>query len=122
MTNSNHNYVFSPRLLVLSITVILLITFSSISAAANPVSRNMQVASNQTALVQTTPTELQLGQPIERELAGGAVHIYTVKLEANQYFNAVVEQKGIDVVVRVYNPAGEKIYEVDSPKDRKSVV
>ncbi|MFY9224620.1 MAG: tetratricopeptide repeat protein, partial [Blastocatellia bacterium] len=59
--------------------------------------------------------ELIVGKVIERELVGGNTHSYSINLEANQYLNVVVEQKGIDVVVRVYNPVGEKVYEVDSP-------
>ena len=59
--------------------------------------------------------ELLLGKAIEQELMGDGVHSYTLKLEANQYLNAVVEQKGIDIVATVFNPAGEKVYEVDSP-------
>ncbi|MBI4853195.1 MAG: tetratricopeptide repeat protein, partial [Acidobacteria bacterium] len=65
--------------------------------------------------VATDPNQLQLNKPVERELVGGEIHSYTIKLEANQYLNAVVEQKGIDIVAALYNPTNEKVYEVDSP-------
>ena len=67
---------------------------------------------------QTKPSdihELKLGVPVERELAGGVAHSYIVTLTAGQYMKVVVEQKGIDVVVRLFGPDGQKITEVDSP-------
>src|SRR5262245_11602924 len=40
---------------------------------------------------------LAQGQPIKRELAGGQQHIYQIRLSADQFLKAVVEQDGIDV-------------------------
>ena len=67
---------------------------------------------------QPAPAEvrrLELNKPIEREMKGGESHFYEITLEANQYLNVVVEQKGIDVVVQVIAPDGKTIMEVDSP-------
>ena len=64
------------------------------------------VAQNQT---------LQVGTPIERQLAGGETHTYTVTLEENTYVQLVAEQRGIDVVVRVYSPANKSLGEYDTP-------
>jgi tetratricopeptide (TPR) repeat protein len=58
---------------------------------------------------------LTLGVPIERELAGGETHVYQVALSAGQYLHAVVDQRGIDVVVKVFGPDGKQIIEVDGP-------
>ena len=58
---------------------------------------------------------LELGKPIERELAGDAAHSYRIVLAPNQFLHLVVEQKGIDVVVALFAPDGKKIAEVDSP-------
>ena len=58
---------------------------------------------------------LVLGKPIERDLKGDEFHSYTLALQAGQYVDLVVEQKGIDVVVTLFDPAGKKIAEVDSP-------
>ena len=55
------------------------------------------------------------GARIERELAGGETHAYQVTLASGQYAHAVVEQQGIDVVVKVFGPDGKQIAEVDSP-------
>ncbi len=55
------------------------------------------------------------GQNIERELSGGKSHSYKIKVTTNQYLKIIVEQKGIDVVVELYLPDGNKLLEVDSP-------
>jgi CHAT domain-containing protein/Tfp pilus assembly protein PilF len=58
--------------------------------------------------------ELKQGQVIEREMAGGESHTYRVALAAGQYLKAVVEQKGIDVVVRIVGPGAQMLSEVDN--------
>src|SRR5215469_2970125 len=52
---------------------------------------------------------------LERELTGGQTHTYQFQLKAGQYLYAAVEQRSIDVVVRVQPPEGEQAFEVDSP-------
>jgi hypothetical protein len=62
-----------------------------------------------------SPT-LQLGTPIERTIGPGQSHSYQIPADANTYVALVVEQRGIDVLVRVYDPAGKKNpAEFDSP-------
>src|SRR5947207_375600 len=63
----------------------------------------------------TDVRELKMHVPIERGLAGGEAHSYSVALTAGQYLHVVVEQKGIDVVVTLSGPDAQKIAEVDSP-------
>lgn len=58
---------------------------------------------------------LQLGTPVERELAANQVHEFTVNLAENNYIQLVVEQHGIDVIVKVFSPAGKPLGEYDSP-------
>jgi hypothetical protein len=58
---------------------------------------------------------LQPGIPIERTLARGQVHRFSVMLEQDQFLQLVVDQRGIDVVVRVFSPAGKSLGEFDSP-------
>lgn len=40
-------------------------------------------------------------KPIEREIMAGETHSYVVTLKSREYFHGVVEQKGIDLVVRL---------------------
>jgi CHAT domain-containing protein/Tfp pilus assembly protein PilF len=65
---------------------------------------------------QVTPQEampLELGKPIERELAGGQSHAYQITLAAGQYLNVVIEQRSIDAVVALFGPDGKQIAEYD---------
>lgn len=67
------------------------------------------------ARVQAEAQGLVPGQTVARDLAGGAAHVYTLALEANQFLSLVVEQRGVDVVVTLLDPQGVKVEEVDSP-------
>jgi hypothetical protein len=60
-------------------------------------------------------TPLQAGTPIERTLGAGQSHSYTVNLDAGQFLQLVVDQHGIDVIVRVFSPAGKRLGEFDTP-------
>ena len=68
-------------------------------------------------LITTTKAQdqLQPGTPIERGVGPGQVQNFTLTLEENQFAQLVVNQRGIDVVVRVANPAGKSLGEFDSP-------
>jgi CHAT domain-containing protein/tetratricopeptide (TPR) repeat protein len=58
---------------------------------------------------------LTVEKPVERELKGDEVHSYSLALQAGQFLNVVVEQKGVDVVVALFDSNNRKIAEVDSP-------
>lgn len=69
------------------------------------------LAANATAQDQT----LQVGNPIERQLAAGQTHTFSVKLDENNFIQLVVEQRGIDVVVKVAAPDGKILATTDTP-------
>jgi CubicO group peptidase (beta-lactamase class C family) len=60
-----------------------------------------------------TPTSLQPGQSLERRLAAGQRHQYLVELLADQFLLLEVDQRGLDVVVRVFDPAGNQLMKID---------
>jgi CHAT domain-containing protein/Tfp pilus assembly protein PilF len=67
---------------------------------------------------------LEPGKPHRRGLAGGQRHTYRIKLAADQFLKAVIEQDGIDVVARILGPDGKQIMEFDSenrPRGRETV-
>ena len=68
-----------------------------------------------TASAQSQITPLQVGVPIERTLARGQSQSFSISLEQDQFLQLVVEQRGIDVVVRMVSPAGKMLGEFDSP-------
>ena len=60
-------------------------------------------------------TTLQVGTPIERTLEQAQSQVFTITLQENTFVQLVVEQRGIDVVVRVFSPEAKTIGEFDSP-------
>src|SRR5215203_5663160 len=61
---------------------------------------------------------LNPGTPVERELAAGESHTWSVELAAGQPWRVAVEQRGIDVVVAVSAADGKRLT-VDAPLDRQ---
>src|SRR5215470_3808792 len=57
---------------------------------------------------------LEPGKPHRRELAGGQQHTYRIRLAADQFLKAVIEQDGIDVVARLLGPDGKQIMRSDT--------
>jgi CHAT domain-containing protein/Tfp pilus assembly protein PilF len=57
---------------------------------------------------------LEPSRKVRRELAGGQLHTYQIRLSADQFLKAVVEQDGIDVVIQVLGPDGKQILESNS--------
>ncbi|MBO0861229.1 MAG: CHAT domain-containing protein [Chloracidobacterium sp.] len=57
---------------------------------------------------------LERGKPIERELAGDQSQVYQLSLDAGQYVKLVLDQRGIDVVVRILGPDAGQAVEFDS--------
>src|SRR5262249_59844754 len=64
---------------------------------------------------QQSPPALEEGRPAERELAGGEIHAFQVALAAGQYLRVVVNQRGIDIGLKLFGPDGQRLVEMDSP-------
>lgn len=58
---------------------------------------------------------LERGQPRERALAADETHRYQVDVAASQVLLGTVEQRGIDVVVTTFDPAGHQLAVFDHP-------
>ncbi|HKX31427.1 MAG TPA: CHAT domain-containing protein [Blastocatellia bacterium] len=58
--------------------------------------------------------ELEPGHPIRHDLAAGQQQTYQIKLNAGQFLRVIIEQDGIDVVVRVTGPDDRQLLELDS--------
>src|SRR5687767_10808910 len=72
-----------------------------------------QPSSSPTVQLEAQP--LEQSKPTEREMKADETHAYKITLEKGQFLNAAVNQRGIDVLVRVFAPDGSKIAEIDSP-------
>jgi hypothetical protein len=60
-------------------------------------------------------TMLQPGIVVQSRIAADQVHSYGVALQEDQYLRLVVDQKGIDLGIRVSDPRGRRIGDFDSP-------
>ncbi|MEW6734815.1 MAG: tetratricopeptide repeat protein [Acidobacteriota bacterium] len=118
ITYSHHQNYLLLALVVITTTIFNVAcdrhrTAVKIEAAAKPVEQiNLQ---NKEALATPNITILRVDQKLTQDLQRGQTHNYLINLKAGNYCQGVVEQKGIDVVVLIYAPDGEKIYEKDSP-------
>src|SRR5438445_12360252 len=67
---------------------------------------------------------LAIGTPIDREISGRQPHIYELALNAGEYADLVVEQRGIDVAVNLGDSAGTLIaqFDAESRKQGREVV
>ncbi|MBX7222236.1 MAG: tetratricopeptide repeat protein [Blastocatellia bacterium] len=64
---------------------------------------------------QPTDSSLSPGGAVLKAMKGGESHSYPLTLKANDFLQAIVEQKGLDVVVRLIGPDGKTVQEVDHP-------
>jgi CHAT domain-containing protein len=55
------------------------------------------------------------GFTLEREIRGGETQGYAVELQAGQFLRVTVEEKGVDVEVRLIDPRGNTVAVADSP-------
>ena len=55
---------------------------------------------------QTVDEFFDASKPIKRKIAGGEHHYYRIMLVADQYVRLVLDQRGIDVSVKLYQPDG----------------
>src|SRR5262249_2135385 len=90
--------------------------FSLLETVLSPFSIAQSLPSAQT---------LELNQPVTRELAGGQNYVYRVAAHAGQYLEAILEQRGVDVVVSLFAPDGQRVAQFDGdsrPQGQETVV
>ncbi len=61
---------------------------------------------------------LELGKPIQRAIGQGETHVYEVFVPPDRLVNGVVDQRGIDVMVRLVDPSGALVATLDSPNGK----
>jgi CHAT domain-containing protein/Tfp pilus assembly protein PilF len=100
--------------LVLSVSL----TLVQILASANELYPRKEVKLDAVVVVPAQESQqtqqLEVGKQIERELTGGQSHSYQMTLAAGQYVKLVVDQRGIDVVVKLFGPDGKQVTVYDS--------
>ncbi len=58
-------------------------------------------------------TTLDLNEPIDRELSPGEADRYELTLSEGQFFEVLVDQRGVDVATTLRDPGGGRIFTVD---------
>jgi tetratricopeptide (TPR) repeat protein len=59
-------------------------------------------------------TTLEIGKTIEARLGDGESHKYSFALESGQYARVLVDQRSINVAIKLFAPNGEEIFAADS--------
>ena len=90
-----------PTTLIVRQLSIALLSLGLLSAAS---SRGQTVAQQDLPL-------LEPSQPIKRKIGGGESHYYRIALMADQYVQIIVDQRGIDVRVKLFQPDGNVVAE-----------
>ena len=60
-------------------------------------------------------TPLTAGSVIQREARTNDVHHYSIELQAGEYLQVDIDQQGVDVMVDLAAPSGDRILHVDGP-------
>src|SRR4051794_25564011 len=64
---------------------------------------------------------LVLAKPLERTLAAGESHSYSIKLTQRQFVRVLVEQRGVNVSLSLIDPAKRKLAQVDDKQTERGV-
>jgi len=67
------------------------------------------------------PVALEVGKPVRGVVGGWEPRVYQIDLKAGQYLEAQVEEMGIAIYVRLFDPAGEKLLEVTGGSGTTSI-
>src|SRR5688572_4005545 len=70
-----------------------------------------------TAKGQVDTRVLELNRPIDRELKGGESHSYHISLKAQQFMHVVVEQRGIDLSIELFDMDGNKLFTINDQSE-----
>ena len=62
---------------------------------------------------------LQPNQTITREMTGAETHRYKFDLKENEFFQVRVEQKGVDVALKLIDAGGKTLATMDSPNSKE---
>jgi tetratricopeptide (TPR) repeat protein len=94
-----------------ALSIVAVTALASVAATLGSPSQTLRAArfrvlAQSAANAAAAPTELRVGQTYGRELSGGVSHRYQLRLDAGEYAGLIVEQRGIDVAIRLLGPDG----------------
>jgi hypothetical protein len=62
---------------------------------------------------------LSVNQSVEREIAAGTSHAYTIQLNTGEYVAGSIDQRGIAVLAVVFQPDGSRLLTFPRPREGK---
>lgn len=92
---------------------VALLAILAVTACVGPRGRPGSSASTPVA----AGTPLLAGAPIERALLAGQTHAYSVLVPPDHVVAGTIDQRGVDVVVRIIAPDRRVVATIDSPND-----
>lgn len=95
-------------------TVLMLVTFARVAGAHTGQEKPVSTGPSPSDV-----TPLIIDTPLARAMNGGEVHTYRLTITSGRYLRVVVNQQGIDVVVSLVDPKGQKVVEVDGPNGNR---
>src|SRR6185436_1722233 len=63
--------------------------------------------------------QLEPGKYFERKLEGGKAHFYEIRLDGEQFLRVVVDQRGIDIALKLFGPDGGQLSSVDDRRGER---
>lgn len=99
-----------PPVDALITTLILLVNLNGSACAQSP--------SEQGCVASPEASQLLTPAPVSRNLKAKETHVYHVTLSPEQYVHVVVNQNGIDVVVKLFDPNNTLLIQRDSPNSQ----
>ncbi len=105
---------------VLATALLLCLTAIDFNPTAAAKTGAVQQQSKQKAKTQKKDApRLKSGKPVERETAAGQSHAYRLKMRAGEFARVTVEQRGVDLSLKLTGPDGEQLTEVNDKKSRE---
>ena len=108
-----------PQWTVLPTALLLCVTAVDSTPAARPkIAAGLRQSKSEAKTKTKKPPRLKPGEPIEREVSAGESHTYRLKMVVGLCAQVTVEQRGVDVALKLTGLNGEQLAEVNSKKSR----
>ncbi len=111
-----------PRLLIANLCFAVIIciackrpTEETLQEVDAPEEAEVSVHESASVGVVEASRELSLGQVFEVELGPERSHVYLITAEADHFLHAVVEQRGVDIIVTLDGPDNKRLLRMDRP-------
>ena len=99
------NFLVRKSLRLFALMLLLHCVAFAQNTSTHRLSDKLQLAAGQQNL--EAGVTLELGRPFENEISGGQVQNYRIALSAGQFVSVVVQQRGIDVLEKLFAPGGK---------------